>query len=885
MNCRRVEQLLSDHLEGLLSKRDAGAVAAHLGNCPTCHRLRDEILAAGSDLRTLVEPPPHAELRRRTLARWRSECAAPTPNGRRGFLALAPAPFGRRASLAAAAGAVLVALLGLAWWPHGKSSAPSAFPSEPQAPRERITSVLPSTQPLRADRTGRGIAPEQTIPAGATSPSRPASGQPRAGLTTTRRGGHRSLPLGLQAATSLGDDLARLNGEVRHDTRRWVPLPADSWGKTEARVRRLAQARDDFVQIPFPRLADASGRQMAAAVESYQREAATIDPRLAQGVTLQQKATALSDLCERLRADTGIHLSAGASVADEKVTLFCEQMPLRAVMRQLSRPFGYTWLRSGKMGEYRYELVQDLRSQLLEEELRNRDRNAALIALDQEMQRYRPYLSLSPEEAQARAKTAAPTEKWLLDRYANQGWGPVQMYFRLSPQELAALRTGQQLLFSQEPRPDERPLPRDLARGVLQSLGFMRFRVPYDGSGPGDARSIPDGLPPAAIPEASGKVTLALNKSDLGQVALRGGTRIAIRPRAEGDFGRYFDPIGVGVNPAVRNPQNATANARLAHDPALRPLVAIRPEASCRASAAEGAVEPKATTADALAALHRSTGLPIVADYYTRLYLPSEVSVAKMRLFDALNQLADTMRLRWSKEGNWLQFRSASYYDDRLKEVPNRLLTRWSASRKQHGALPLEDLLEIAQLADTQLDAGSMAEGAKICFGLAEWDLARNGYPRPHIRYLAGLTPAQRQQAQGAAGLAFAQMSLSQQQGFIGLAFGPHTDGLQSLGDLAGASLQADYSPPGRFEWATWKWPPSPRWLAFRRPPVRERTREAALEAARQIDPQVDATQITSAEPAIRILYNSGPNPRLRPGGVLATADSTFDLTISRVSQ
>lgn len=29
-----------------------------------------------------------------------------------------------------------------------------------------------------------------------------------------------------------------------------------------------------------------------------------------------------------------------------------------------------------------------------------------------------------------------------------------------------------------------------------------------------------------------------------------------------------------------------------------------------------------------------------------------------------------------AKEGDWLQFRSASYYDERRKEVPNRLLTR-----------------------------------------------------------------------------------------------------------------------------------------------------------------------------------------------------------------
>src|SRR5205085_6782497 len=104
--------------------------------------------------------------------------------------------------------------------------------------------------------------------------------------------------------------------------------------------------------------------------------------------------------------DTGIQLTAGPSVADEKVTLFCAKLPLRDVMRQLSRPFGYTWLRSGTPGQYRYELVQDLRSQLLEEELRNRDRNAALVALEREMERYRQYLSLSPVEAGERLKTA-----------------------------------------------------------------------------------------------------------------------------------------------------------------------------------------------------------------------------------------------------------------------------------------------------------------------------------------------------------------------------------------------------------------------------------------------------------------------------------------------
>src|SRR5207244_9737139 len=182
------------------------------------------------------------------------------------------------------------------------------------------------------------------------------------------------------------------------------------------------------------------------------------------------KGTALSDLCEHLRAETGIHLAAGNSVADEKVTLFCEKLPLREVMRQLSRPFGYTWLRSGTPGEYHYELVQDLRSQLLEEELRNRDRSQALLALEREIERYRPYLSLSPDEALAKVKTAPAAEKPLLEKLAGGGWGPIQMYFRLSNQDILALRAGQRLTFSAAPDPGEQPMAPEMARQVFQSF-------------------------------------------------------------------------------------------------------------------------------------------------------------------------------------------------------------------------------------------------------------------------------------------------------------------------------------------------------------------------------------------------------------------------------
>jgi hypothetical protein len=58
----------------------------------------------------------------------------------------------------------------------------------------------------------------------------------------------------------------------------------------------------------------------------------------------------------------------------------------------------------------------------------------------------------------------------------------------------------------------------------------------------------------------------------------------------------------------------------------------------------------KVTSADVLEALHRATGLPIVSDYYTRLYDPKAVSLSDRPLFEVLNQLTDRMRLRWNRD-------------------------------------------------------------------------------------------------------------------------------------------------------------------------------------------------------------------------------------------
>jgi hypothetical protein len=216
------------------------------------------------------------------------------------------------------------------------------------------------------------------------------------------------------------------------------------------------------------------------------------------------------------------------------------------------------------------------------------------------------------------------------------------------------------------------------------------------------------------------------------------------------------------------------------------------------------------------------------------------------------------------------------YFHDRLKEVPNRLLRRWVASRKQHGFLPLDDICEIVGLPRAQLDAEEMAEGARVVYGLMEWELfPRRGGLRQYLKHLAEFTPAQRQQMQTPSGLLFSQMTLAQQQGFLTLALGRDGNGPARLEHLAGATMRVDYAVPGTYEWRPlpdeWRLRPgatSPFTAEALLPRVRERTREAALLAARRIDPQVSEAQIRPTEPALTILYLPGPGSPLSVGGI-----------------
>src|SRR5207302_8652801 len=100
MNCRQVEPMLSDYIEGLLPWRKADRIADHLRACSACRRLLDELLAAGAALRAPMEMPTMPGIERRIAQRWLADRGAIRSDRRHRFSSRFPTPI--QASLLAA---------------------------------------------------------------------------------------------------------------------------------------------------------------------------------------------------------------------------------------------------------------------------------------------------------------------------------------------------------------------------------------------------------------------------------------------------------------------------------------------------------------------------------------------------------------------------------------------------------------------------------------------------------------------------------------------------------------------------------------------------------------------------------------------------------------
>ena len=641
--------------------------------------------------------------------------------------------------------------------------------------------------------------------------------------------------------------------------------------------------RDDFILAEPPRIAGAGSKaqqkqQEAAAMREYERQQAIVDTRLFRKVTLAEKGESIATICAHLQAQTGVKLNGLRDIEDEKLTIFVEKMPARDVMRAISRLLGYKWMRYGEEGAFFYRLTQPMRSRIAEEEMRSQDDNAALLALDETMK-----------------------QKQAQDEKQKNG-AMVVLYDQLTPADRVALRSGAEIaLDPDDPQPDRQIAP-ELQKQMCAGFGEVYIDDQSDNWLSLDARR---GVPYSAFSGARVGISYSISRSELGALTLQGTPHFSLwLPKIGkshlGMYGELPQTLASGKNPSSAKPDNRKANRLLATTIPFTRLVELKPEHVChtQTTGLEDPLDPKrqAATADDMylrpetyfrqyvesddvwEAVHKRTGLPVVADYYTRLYSLESVQLPRLTLFEALCREGDALGVKWQKDGDFLLARSTSYFWDKLKEVPRRQLEHWEQDSQGKDGLPFDDFLEMASCPDAALDSLRVGQGIWTCWGLPEWErvsisqdgrrdtpLAGTNF-RALARCLANFSLPLRDSLMQSGGANIRDMPFAAQQELI-KTLSAWNGSPERLRD---SQIHVDYVPAGRFVWHPAQ--SSPHLVGISAVQVVSgRTEAEALAAAQKLDPNATKNQIYCSRGVFAVELNQNSPNRQVIGTPLVT--------------
>ncbi len=496
------------------------------------------------------------------------------------------------------------------------------------------------------------------------------------------------------------------------------------------------------------------------------------DPRLAVKATLAIQDQPLGAVLTAFGRDIHVRLRASRETTDDKVTLFLDQRPAAEVMELLARQFDFHWSRTASG----YVLTQSRESQEREAIRRGQALQARLAALQTEMER-RPPLEGTPrgwmeareQEIAARIQSddaddferdRLTEERTALMATLHPGRVPAVAIFRsLTLSQVEQLLTGRDLWLTS-------------ADGTLSPRVVALLRQAEEEAGRLPAWSWyfqfmgEDRWPPKEE-----EVVVRLFDTIL---TLEGSP-----PQGEPHYDlQFLLPIGSEEH----RYRSALVGWSAAEKRAPLPLAARSgsdaPDLQRAIDWPDPAWEAKSggrdlRLSDVAAALHRATGLEIVADSFTRARLNWELlapPATRKTIAQVLDLLAGDLDYEWRKEGSLILLRSRSAAEDRREEVPERILAPWRQGVGHRGGVTLDDL---AALAAAVTDA--QARGLHLY-----WDWYFEASPavsrttdaggffggRQHLRFWASLTPRQKEAVRAGLFLPVARMSLAQRQAF-----------------------------------------------------------------------------------------------------------------------
>jgi hypothetical protein len=469
------------------------------------------------------------------------------------------------------------------------------------------------------------------------------------------------------------------------------------------------------------------------------------DRRLAVSVDVAVKERPLGEWLRDLGRKLGVPLEADRSTADDKVTVFQEQVSAAELLTRLGRHLERDWLK-GRSG---YVLVEGdaVRGR------RERQRQEEWQGIQTWMERLAAVVDLSDEAAGARRREA---EQGLKDP-------------AITPERRQELEEELALLADRSRHSRAVPVAvriyRTLTlpqREALRTNGFLRLSSAYQTLSPAVVQATHDALKSNSPNEKPDEVRHADITFSLEEAA-----RDRDRSNGARQFRLYVELVAVRpdrstsmLNWRPRSPAAGVTRVPAApkEDPELaRPLeLKLEPHVppTVREAGAPGYLlnqwPETVTLGEVCEALHRSTGLNVVADGFTRARLVPAALKRVKTVGDLLDLVARELDFAWSRDGQQLLLRSTTRAYDRAAEVPERVLQPF---RKRLAAQPTPTLDDYAGLATVLTDSqcrgltdfwGYYLEGT----GLAPlWTSGGLYEARHQLRFWASLTAPQRRQA------------------------------------------------------------------------------------------------------------------------------------------
>jgi hypothetical protein len=511
-------------------------------------------------------------------------------------------------------------------------------------------------------------------------------------------------------------------------------------------------------------------------------------------VTYTETKIPLGELVQKVAADTGAHLVAVPEVADEPVAVVVRDLPARELLEQLADLLDYMWSRRGKEGERHYEIWQDVASKQREEALRNALRVDVIRRFQDDLHRHVEMASWTRERLQDFVKGRPATGDGLsADERARRFFiatamtSPIsrsvtQLLGRLSPEQWATVREGKILALSTDPQPGELAIPAEterVLRGAKPTLYPPGAHMTFDDpNGPEQTRRIDQDLQAQWAAATGYRVTVQIDPyawRDRNTLSLTAAAKPfrAGAPTHTGFFDAYAGTsVKIRTEPggdpwSWSEEKELPQQAELAKDPVFGARQLFKPKAK-PSFEPDGVHSPAMyRLRDVLPDLARTYHVQFIADAYT----PARARFNALRftepepLYRLLSGFAKPTH-RWDHQGNLIRLRSRTWFLDRPKEIPLRFARRWKELTDQHGALPLETYLEMANsFTDLQMEnLAHVGEDVELPQTVRLFEIGRSRFA---LRLYDALSPEQRQALSQGKSLAVAQMTTVQRQLFL----------------------------------------------------------------------------------------------------------------------